>query len=130
MPKFMISVASPVFPKMKFKYKNEEYAQRCVPQFDFPSIHLQGTKDQYNADVTIEQLFKKESNPVVVVFEEGHKFPRTIADSEFAKLKTFVLSQYVLKNGSDDGFDCDYERYNFQVRFPEGPESSDRKTKL
>ena len=72
----MISVASPVFPKMKFKYKNEEYAQRCVPQFDFPSIHLQGTKDQYNADVTIEQLFKKEANPVVVVFEEGHKFPR------------------------------------------------------
>ena len=113
MPKFMISVASPVFPKMKFKYKNQEYAQRCIPQFNFPSIHLQGTKDQYNADVRIEQLFMKEANPVVVSFDEGHKFPRIISDPEFAKLKTFVLEQYNVKNGSFDGFDCDYERYNF-----------------
>ena len=93
MPRFMVSVASPVFPKMKFKYKNQEYAQRCTPQFNFPSIHLQGTKDQYNENeknVTIDQLFMKEAKPIKVVFEEGHKFPRTIADSEFAKLKNFV----------------------------------------
>ena len=30
MPKFMISVASPVFPKMRFRYKNDEYAQRLT----------------------------------------------------------------------------------------------------
>ena len=55
----------------------------------------------------------KEANPVVVSFDEGHKFPRIIPDPEFAKLRTFVLEQYNTKNGSYDGFDCDYERYNF-----------------
>ena len=44
MPKFMISVASPVF-KMKFRYKGQTYEQRMTPQFNFPSVHLHGTSD-------------------------------------------------------------------------------------
>jgi hypothetical protein len=43
MPKFMISVASPVFPNMKFLYKNKEQSQDLKPTFDFPSLHMYGT---------------------------------------------------------------------------------------
>lgn len=46
-PEFMISVASPVFPKMKFYYKGIEYLQVSQPMFDFPSMHLNGSKDKY-----------------------------------------------------------------------------------
>jgi hypothetical protein len=47
LPKFMISIASPVFPNMKFEYNGIEYKYENVPMFNFPSIHLNGLKDQY-----------------------------------------------------------------------------------
>ena len=58
-------------------------------------------------------MFHDEAQAEVVSFNEGHKFPRTIKDEEFKKLKSFVFEQYKEKNGSEDGFDCDYEKYNF-----------------
>jgi hypothetical protein len=48
--------------------------------FDFPSLHLHGTKDVYGKMLTIEKLFKEESNPIVVTYEDGHKFPRALSD--------------------------------------------------
>lgn len=41
-PRFLICVASPVFPRMRFSYKNITYPQAQEPTFDFPSIHLNG----------------------------------------------------------------------------------------
>ena len=58
-------------------------------------------------------MFYPEAKAKVVEFDEGHKFPRTISDEGFKELKNFVLEQYKEKNGSEDGFDCDYDRYNF-----------------
>ncbi len=62
-PKFLISVASPVFPRMRFSYKNIEYSQASEATFNFPSIHLNGIKDIYAQQLTCHQLFKPESNP-------------------------------------------------------------------
>jgi hypothetical protein len=45
MPKFMITVASPVFPHMKFLYRGKIEKQQETPHFDFPSCHLHGMKD-------------------------------------------------------------------------------------
>ena len=122
MPKFLIAVASPVFPKMKFLYKNVEYSQRCTAQFDFPSCHLNGKKDTFAKNLTCHTLFKGKSEgaaypPQVVEFNEGHKFPRRIDDENFASLKQFVKDMYVQKNNNEDGFEVDYEKYNFEVRF-------------
>lgn len=92
-------MASPVFPRMKFLYKNKEYPQSESPQFDFPSIHLHGTLDQYKEHLNCHKLFKKESNPVLITFNEAHKFPRCIDDHYFRDLKEFVRQQFVQKNG-------------------------------
>lgn len=80
-------VASPVFPGMKFSYKNIEYEQSNEPTFKFPSIHLNGLKDTYLANLTCHQLFHPNSNPKVITFDEGHKFPRCISDEGFTTLK-------------------------------------------
>ena len=103
----MISVASPVFPQMKFRYKGEEYSQRMVPQFEFPSIHLNGRTDNFARNLTIQNLFTEESNAKVVEYNEGHRFPRAIPDVGYQVLKNFVLEQFVAKNGTEQGFDVD-----------------------
>jgi hypothetical protein len=53
----------------------------------------------------------------VISFDEGHKFPRCISDEGFGVLKDFVKEQFTEKNGSEVGFEVDYEKYNFEVRF-------------
>lgn len=113
----MISIASPVFPKMKFEYKNIEYGYVSIPMFDFPSIHLKGTKDNYLTQLTCDKHFKPESNPLVVTFEDGHRFPRCLSDEGFTVLKNFVKAQFINKNGDETGIEIDYERYNFDVKF-------------
>ena len=84
MPDFMISVASPVFPEMAFRYKNEVYTQRTTVQFDFPSIHLYGKLDKYKEQLTIHSLF---SNPQVIWFNASHRFPRELTTEDFTILK-------------------------------------------
>ena len=116
MPKFMISVASPVFPKMRFRYKGEEYVQRTIPQFSFPSIHLHGAHDDFKDSLTIHELFEPASNPKVIEFDAGHRFPRELPQEGFTELKTFVKDRFVAKNGSDADFDVDHQEYNFNVR--------------
>ena len=120
MPKFMISVACPVFEGMKFKYKDQYYEQRTTKQFSFPSIHLVGTKDKYYQNLKCFSLFTDESQPKQINFDEGHKFPRAISDDDYGVLKEFVFEQYTSKNGDAEGFDVDTERYNFEVRFDKG----------
>ncbi len=113
----MISVASPVFTKMKFVYKNSEYGYTNTPIFDFPSIHLNGNKDSYFKICTAHTLFTPRSNPRIVEYGDGHRFPRCLDDNGFSTLKQFVREQYLTKNDSEIGFEVDYEKYNFEVRF-------------
>jgi hypothetical protein len=90
LPHFLITVASPVFP-MAFQYKEEQYAQRFTPQFSFPSIHLYGTKDEYGIkNQRIQELFTAESSPKLLMYEDGHRWPRAIGDAEYATLSEFV----------------------------------------
>ena len=120
-PKFMISVASPVFPRMKFLYKNQEYPQLDTPYFDFPSVHLHGLKDTYFKTLTCHKLFKESAKPIVISFNEAHKFPRCIEDEGFGQLKQFVKDRFTEKNGEHDGeleFEVNYDKFNFEVRFP------------
>lgn len=53
----------------------------------------------------------------MITFDDGHKFPRCLSDEGFDTLKSFVKDQFSVKNGSDVGFEVDYEKYNFEVRF-------------
>ena len=47
MPKFLVTIACPVFPSnlQKFLYKDKAYGQELDKQFNFPSVHLQGKSD-------------------------------------------------------------------------------------
>ena len=118
MPKFFMNVASPVFD-MRFSYKGELFTQRTTVQFNFPSIHLHGTQDEFKANLTTHTLFDPASNPQVIDFDEGHKFPRQLTNESFDKLKAFVKARYVDKNGNDNEYDVEYSEYNFQVRIAE-----------
>lgn len=125
MPKFLMTVASPVFRQMKFLYKQNIYDQKAFALFNFPSIHLHGTKDEYRKHLDLPSLFTTESNPVVIDFDEGHKFPRVISDEGFAQLKEFVKERYFEKNSNTEDskdeellFEVNYEKFNFSVNFP------------
>ena len=114
MPRFFITVGSPVSAKMKFYYKGQLYSQRFTQQFNFPSLHIVGSKDQFiESGQTADKLFTTESKPKLIVHDEGHKFPRAIKDDDFAVLKKFILDEYTHKFGSDKEFKCDYEKYDF-----------------
>jgi len=60
------------------------------PQFDFPSIHLIGTQDKFINDLTTHTLFWASSNPQVVEYDAGHRFPRELPEEGFAVLKKFL----------------------------------------
>ena len=115
MPRFLMSCSSPVFD-MRFRYKGELYTQRRTQQFNFPSLHMHGTQDEFKKNLVSHTLFTEDSNPQVIEFEAGHRFPRELSKDGFLKLKNFVREQFIAKNGNDDEFECEYNDYNFQVR--------------
>ena len=47
MPSFFISVGCPVNPNIKAFYKGKAYEQRMTKQYDFPSLHIVGEKDEF-----------------------------------------------------------------------------------
>ena len=70
--------------------------------------------------LTFHKLFFESANPIVIEFNESHKFPRCIDTIGFNKLKQFVRDRYIEKNGEAEGsmgFEVDYDRFNFEVRF-------------
>jgi len=70
--------------------------------------------------LNIDKLFKKPYNPTdltVIPYDEAHKFPRSLEDKHFEMLKEFVKNQFRQKNGSDEDFEVDYEKYDFRVKF-------------
>ena len=81
-----------------------------------PSIHLKGSKDKFAPQLTIEKLFFPEFNPLVIPYDDGHRFPRSLSDESFSILKNFVREQFKSKNGGENGFEVDYESYNFEVK--------------
>jgi hypothetical protein len=81
---------------------------------------LHGLKDSYYSKLTFHKLFYESSNPLVIEFNEPHKFPRCIDDEGFAKLKRFVRDRYLEKNGEQDGimgFQVDYDKFDFEIKF-------------
>ena len=98
LPSFVITVASPVFPDMKFVYKKETFEQKTEAHIDIPSVHLIGTKDQYFDKMTANNLF---FNSKVVLYHEGHKFPREIPEEGVNTLTEFITEQYMKVNGKD-----------------------------
>ena len=73
-------MASPVFPQMKFVYNGLEYGYKDENMLKVPSIHLKGTKDKFSDLLTIDSLFFPEFNPLVIPFDDGHRFPRSLSD--------------------------------------------------
>ena len=41
---------------------------------------MKGLKDPYIEGMNLDKLFVKESEPKVVVYDDGHKFPRALED--------------------------------------------------
>ena len=79
MPRFFITVASPISVGMKFEYKGKSYAQRFTKQFDFPSLHFVSPMDKYIAEgLTTDKLFTDKSKPKLIMYDEGHMFPKTL----------------------------------------------------
>ena len=113
MPKFVIFVASPVFKNMVLNYKGNKYAHTDEPILPMPSLHINGTKDYLYEKLTAHHLFTPESKPVVIEFEDGHRFPRKLGDAEYRQMTDFLRKQYELKNGSAEGFDVTHEHYDF-----------------
>ena len=76
-----------------------------------------GSQDTYFDKLTCHTLFKEESDPKVVTFNEGHKFPRAISQEDYEVLKKFIKDQFLEKNGDLEGYDVETERYAFEVRW-------------
>ena len=47
------------------------------------------------------------NNPLIIKYDEAHKFPRDISDQDFSKLKVFVEKQWTRKYGNTDDFKID-----------------------
>lgn len=75
-----------------------------------------GTEDTFKEHLNVHKLFEAASNPIVVTYNEGHRFPRRLSDEGFTALKDFVRARYEEKNGDDAEFDVEYTEYNFNVR--------------
>jgi len=70
----------------------------------------------YRPSLKTHELFEESANAQVIEYNAGHRFPRQLSDEAFTKLKQFVQTQFMAKNGNDDDFDVEYTEFNFQVR--------------
>ena len=116
-PQFIISVSGPYMSHMKVDYKGEPFTQESF-RFPVESLHIYGDQDEYKKFMTEHELYTKE--PVVVVHDEGHKFPRNLSEEEFAKVREFVKKQFMKKyptessaTDSDEDFKLSMEKYSF-----------------
>ena len=93
MPEFLISIGAPVYEETKLKYKEEIYLHPEPEKFiNLSSLHMKGSKDPYFPRLSNERFYIKD--PLVVNYDDGHKFPRFLEESEFSKLREFVKKQY------------------------------------
>ena len=51
---------------------------------------MHGLKDPYFTSLTYENLFVNESKPKVVIYDDGHKFPRYLTAENNEILNNFV----------------------------------------
>ena len=72
-----------------------------------------GDQDPYLKNCIIHELFYPSTNPKVVRYNEGHKFPRQLTDDNFSVLKSFFEEQYRAKYASRISFRCDCKQFNF-----------------
>ena len=104
MPKFVITVASPIFENTKINYNGQVHIPINTPFLTSPSLHMHGLKDPYFTSLTYENLFVNESKPKVVIYDDGHKFPRYLTAENNEILNNFVKEQYIEKFKSDESF--------------------------
>ena len=62
--------------------------------------------------MTEDKLYNSKE-PLVIYHDEGHKFPRVIDDSDFAKLKDFLKHKWISKYGDSEGFMVSKDHYCF-----------------
>ena len=94
-PKFHISVAGPVFSYMHVDYKGSWIEEDLTFKYPLESVHLIGTKDFYKDYMTQPQLY---NDPIIINFEDGHRFPKDLSTEEFAPLKDFIERKFTEKN--------------------------------
>ena len=56
-------------------------------QYPFESVHMIGTKDFYKDYFTTHHMYK---DPILIYYDEGHKFPKEYPDDIFEPLKKFL----------------------------------------
>ncbi len=54
-----------------------------------------GTKDRYKEYYTTHLQY---TNPIVINYDEGHKFPKDMTVAEFEPLMKFIIEKYNEKN--------------------------------
>ena len=93
---------------MVVEYKAQTFTQES---FTFPieSFHIYGHADVYKEFLNAHGFFTKD--PVVIFHDQGHQFPRALAEEDFTKLKDFIRLQYVKKYGDDEGFGKVADKY-------------------
>ncbi len=94
-PSFHISVAGPVFDYMHVQYKGQWVEEDLSFNYPLESVHLIGTKDFYKDNMTQPALYK---DPIVINYDDGHRFPRDLSTDEFKPLKEFINLKYQTKN--------------------------------
>ena len=78
LPRFVITVASPVFERTEINYKEANYQFEGSRHLDVPSLHLCGLQDQLFPYLSHDKLFTLASNPRKLIYDDGHKFPRSL----------------------------------------------------
>lgn len=92
-----MTVASPVFDRTSINYKDVDYPFEGSRHLDYPSLHLCGLKDQMFPLMTCHQLFTESSKPRRLLYDEGHKFPRSLSDENQRILCDFIQEQFWAK---------------------------------
>ena len=52
------------------------------------SVHFYGEKDEFKPYMTEHKLFTHD--PLIIKYNEGHKFPREISQEDFKHLNAFL----------------------------------------
>ncbi len=95
-PHFHISLAGPVFSYMHVDYKGSWVDEDLTFRYPLESVHLIGTKDvMYKDYMTQPELYK---DPIVIYYDDGHRFPRDLSAEEFAPMKQFLERKLEEKN--------------------------------
>ena len=76
---------------MHVDYKGSWVEEDLTFKYPIESVHLVGTKDFYKDYMTQPALY---NDPIVINYEDGHRFPRDLSTEEFKPLKDFLEKKH------------------------------------